>query len=175
MKSIKITFWLLGFGCGIVLAGGIGTVLSLKTVRQEEHMEKQTSIEQANQPEMVNDSEKQDLESTSEIDEPNETNEIDQDKRLVTSPDVVEIQEDDLASMTNEVVEPEIKKCQIMIPYQISASEVCSILQENGVVVDGEDFLEYIKKQKKQAYIKAGWHELSVGVDYDTLLNELIS
>lgn len=40
MKKVKFTFWLLGFGCGVILAGIIGTFLSLrinlKTVGVEE-------------------------------------------------------------------------------------------------------------------------------------------
>ena len=30
MKKVKFTFWLLGFGCGMILTGMLGTLLTLK-------------------------------------------------------------------------------------------------------------------------------------------------
>ena len=75
----------------------------------------------------------------------------------------------------NQKSEQVVGKKGVTIPSRMSASEICTLLEKEGIVDDGKAFLDYIKKQKKQALLRAGYYELSVGGSYLEILNELVS
>lgn len=170
MKKVKVTFWLLGFGCGITLAGIIGTLL---TLRVDAHM--QELGRQENNTNNI--AEESRIESQSNIEsEKNKENPIDpvlsESIQKDTNSNQVVI---DNHTQTIETKEKIIESyCTVHIPNTSSASDICTILEEAGVVENGKDFLEYIKAHKKQTRLRNGTHNLPKHTDYETLLTLLL-
>lgn len=65
--------------------------------------------------------------------------------------------------------------CEVYISDTSSASEICEILEEAGIVESGKDFHEYIKEHRKQTRLKDGMLNLPIQSDYETLLALLLA
>lgn len=162
MKKVKVTFWIIGFGCGIVVTGIIGALLTLNVQQKEKDevyaespkLEESTIIspesisDESKQHNLVEDEQKKVENSAIETNENQEQNNVDEQVKVIQN---------------------------VIIPSKLNASEICEILEKNGVVKDGDDFLKYVKEQKKQTYLKSGEYNLPVEASYDIILNKLIS
>lgn len=177
MKKIKVIFWVLGFGCGIVFSGIIGTWITLQVnVRIQNQSQgeifvsdsaEETKIE--NQNPIQNDKSRESLiEDKSSIAE----------KEVNNNQIVVNNNEELIGSGDNRGIEKNEKKqedyCEIFIPSTSGASEICKILEEAGIVENGKAFHDYIKEKGKQAYLKDGHFTLPKDADYETLLALLV-
>ena len=153
MKKIKFTFWLLGFGCGMAFTGILGTFISLKVVPmsivQETHKSLSEDVAQ------------------SEGEMPTQLSQVDENAQNQQSNINGDGQE-------SESLEQEALYREIDIPSVYSASEICQLLQEEGIVEDGKAFLEYIRERKLQRYLQDGHLKLPLNASYEELLNELI-
>lgn len=182
MKRVKITFWILGFGCGVILTGIIGVLVSLKAnysvqkmLLEERYKEQQVEANQTNSVE----NHKIQNEGASQ-EEQNEAN-----KQVTSSVESKKPAKQDQNSAkdhsnvsnqaSTQKAEQVVGKKGVTIPSRLSASEICTLLEKEGIVDDGKAFLDYIKKQKKQAYLRAGYYELSIGGSYLEILDELVS
>lgn len=167
MKKVKFTFWLLGFGCGMILTGMLGTLLTLKVdfevVSSQEDQKLSTMQSMTNEHEEI---EELTLEENEKVSEVNPTEEDDLTKDLVEEKKNIS----DIEESTIKVQE----KYEIYIPEQSGASEICTILEQAGLVENGKDFLGYIKENGKQTKLKNGYLELPYNADYATLLELLV-
>lgn len=164
MKKIKVTFWLLGFGCGITFSGIVGTWVTLQ-IDASIQQENQVSIENKNQQEKLKDSiqNKEPLEG----------------KDVNNNQVVVDNKEEIIGGEERKTIEESKEKTQdyyeVFIPSTSGASEICSILEAAGIIESGKEFHQYIKAQGKQAYLKDGTFKLPKDVDYETLLTLLLA
>ena len=173
MKKVKLTFWLIGFGCGIVVTGMIGALLCLNV-----------KVEPKDQVYAINDSISNQLEEEkalmiqeSQIETQKHSNEVNAKSESQTVAETKFTQQDSDQKNNQDfgtVIEEE-KFCEVVIPSNLSASEICKLLEEKGIVEDGKAFLAYIKERKKQTYLKSGHYNLQINVSYEELLSELIS
>ena len=168
MKQVKLTFWLIGFGCGIVITGITGALITLNiSTNGVEQVVSSDGLEnQATKQFVV---ENQEIHTTEE-----ELQEIQKSDQQVET----KIQQNDMES--NQSVEvtdqEEIEQlCEVIIPNKVTASEICQILQECGVVEDGTELLAYIKERKQQTLLKSGKLILPIGGTYEEILEELVS
>lgn len=178
MKKLKVTFWLLGFGCGIILAGIVGTLLTLRVdARVQEVNRKENNVN--------------DIVEESRIESPNSL-ESERNTEALIDPVLNEsIQKDtnnnqiminskeefngDHPTQDIEAKEEIIESYYtVYIPSTSSASDICVILEEAGIVESGEDFLDYIKVHKKQTRLRHGTQNLPKHTDYETLLTLLL-
>lgn len=181
MKKIKVTFWLLGFGCGITFAGTIGTWVTLQI---------DASIHKENQEENEKNEKIQEFEAENEISLKNKSQQenlkdFEQDREYVEQKDVnnnqvmVDNKEELIGGDENKAIEKQEEKteeyCEVFIPSTSGATDICSILEAAGVIESGKEFRRYIKEQEKQTYLKDGTFNLPKGADYETLLALLLA
>lgn len=167
MKKVKFTFWLLGFGCGMILTGMLGTLLTLK-VDFEVVSSQDDQIHNTMQPLTKENKEIENL-SLEESDTVSEDEPIKEDNLIE---DLVGEKENTL-KLEESTIETQ-EKYEVYIPDQSGASEICRILEQAGIIENGKDFLEYIKENEKQTKLKNGYLELPYNADYATLLELLV-
>lgn len=178
MKKVKVTFWLLGFGCGIALAGMIGTLLSLRidVMGQQASTKENTTLNKVSQrEESQNPTDKQSVEGSHTDLAKGEEKEEQLRGSEVEEAHMAESSADSHTSIITTDEETLEKHYEVFIPNNSSASQICSILEEVGVVESGKDFLTYIKEHKKQTRLKDGKLTLPVQADYETLLALLLA
>jgi len=176
MKKVKVTFWLLGFGCGIALAGMIGTLLSLRIdgFVQQADVKESNSVSEIKEENQNDTNEQVTKENNIDL----VLSEASQDQ--LSGNQAVESNEeepslDNHTSMTGTQQELTEKYYEVFIPNNSSASEICAILEQVGIVESGKDFLSYIKEHKKQTRLKDGTLKLPMQTDYETLLALLLT
>jgi len=174
MKRLKLTFWILGFGCGMVVTGIIGTLLSLNievdTTKQSDKTEQVSEIKE----ESLVQKETGVLETVDAKETLNETTSINH--TLSSEGKLGEHAEEQGESQETQQVEiSQNEVCEITIPSDLSASQICEILEKNNIVESGKDFLAYVKERKKQTYMQSGHYTLPIHADYEELLEQLIS
>lgn len=175
MKKVKVTFWLLGFGCGIALAGMIATLLTLRidTSSQRISTRKSDVLDEQIKENEDNVEEKNDERSSIESSDDNNIEKEINDGRIAMEDKEQSFGNDDKTS----VIEQQNKErdyYEVDIPNASSANEICIILEKAGIVEDGKDFLSYIKEHKKQTRLKNGRINLPSYADYETLLALLL-
>lgn len=182
MKKVKVTFWLLGFGCGIALAGIIGTLL---TLRVDAHME-ELSAQENNVNSVIEEwrtESQSNMETKTDKENPNdpELSERRQEEVEDTYSNQVAINNKEELTNENDMQTIDLKQetiesyYKVHIPNTSSASEICTILEKEGIVEDGKDFLKYIKEHKKQTRLRYGTLNLPKHADYETLLTLLLA
>ena len=173
MKKVKLTFWLIGFGCGMIVTGIIGAISTLNV-----STDKLKAV--VSQDEVV----------------AWENNELAEDTTQDTAKkmqDKIRVKENQLEEVTKEINENHNREnmqttiendteftgvekvSEVIIPSQVTASEICKILQQNGIVQNSDDFLAYIKEQKKQTMLKSGKYILPIEGSYEEILKQLLS
>lgn len=179
MKKVKVTFWLLGFGCGIALAGIVGTLLTLRVdARMQESSRQENNVN--------NVGEESRIESQSNMEsEKNKENSIDSvlsesiQEDISSNQVVINNKEEHTRDNHLQAIERQEEiiesYCIVHIPNTSSASEICTLLEEAGIVENGKDFLEYIKAHKKQTRLRYGTLNLPNHTDYETLLTLLLT
>ncbi len=176
MKKVKVTFWLLGFGCGIALAGMIGTLLSLRI----DAIVQYTNIAENNRVDEIREENQEDATKQNAEESSADLVLSDADKEQLSTNEAVESNReepfvDDHTSTISTEQEVTEKLYEVFIPNNSSASEICTILEEVGIVESGEDFLAYIREHKKQTRLKDGSLQLPMLADYETLLALLLT
>ena len=178
MKRVKFTFGIIGFGCGMVTSGMIGTLLSLN-IKVPEHASTNASKEQVViEEDKENSHSKQEVISTeTNIENESSTSKVSEDKAQ-------KIQEEQAADHIQEKKDEPVENltqsensgvCEVIIPSKVSAGEICEILKDAGVIDDAENFLSYIKSRKKQTSLKSGQYTLPINANYEDILEALIS
>lgn len=165
MKSVKLTFWLIGFGCGIIIAGIAGALITINVSGDEKNtvagevavmsQEKSQVIEEEIPP------------HNEEIIQPNLLQ-----NQAVNEEEVeqIEISEEEIENAPNQAD----RFYEITIPSNVTASQICMMLQEHGIIENSDEFLAYIKERKKQTLLKSGRYKLPVGGTYEEILEELL-
>lgn len=160
MKQIKKTYWLLGFGCGIVLSGIIGAVTALGIQDDSKKisgvLEQQVEQTYEKQNQNRQDNETVDEYKTQKYEEKQDVNES---VSLPTNIPHVEAKE--------------IETIEVYIPSKAIAREIATILHEHGVVDDATSFLEFVREQKKTTKLKDGNLTFVKNASYEEVLNTL--
>lgn len=165
MKNLKFTFWLIGFGCGIVISGIIG---ALFTINVDAHENSKESIKL--EADQLSKHETERVEEA-QVEMPS----VQQDKKKPSN--VSEQREEKLSaevSTTSTLKVIEQKYCELEIPKNANATQICQLLQEKNVIRDSEEFLEYIKSKGMQNRLRAGKVRLPELGEYETILDTLI-
>lgn len=174
MKKVKVTFWILGFGCGIALAGMIGTLLTLRidTSSQRISTRENDSVDEQIKEQQDDIEEKSDEGSSIDSSHDNDIEE-DNNGQIIMENEDPSFATDDKMSIVEQQKEVETYR-EVYIPNASSAQSICTILEKAGIVADGKDFLSYIKEHKKQTRLKNGTLNLPTDASYETLLELLI-
>ncbi len=168
MKNLKFTFWLIGFGCGMVVSGIIGALFTINLEAHETNDEpikivtdqlKQRELEEEKKVEVKNGQVIQDEKVRLDIDINKQNSEITPSPTLTTT-------------STLKVVQK--KYCEIEIPKNISAVEICELLEEKGVISSSDVFLEYVKSQNMQSRLRAGKIKVPILGSNEEILDALV-
>lgn len=175
MKKVKVTFWLLGFGCGIALAGMIGTLLTLRIdISSQRISTRENDVVDELIKEKQDDVEKKSNEVSSIDSSPDNGIERDDNNgQILMENEELSFAADDQTSIVEQQNEAETYR-EVSIPNASSANEICTILENAGIVENGKDFLSYIKEHKKQTRLKNGTLSLPTDASYETLLELLL-
>ncbi|MDF2612661.1 MAG: endolytic transglycosylase MltG [Clostridia bacterium] len=174
-SSKRFVFWLIGFGCGIILSGIIMIGFIFNTAEYQGQL-----------ADRVSNSEKE-KNSPSAAESAADNSEINQiiDNTVNASVSDQESDEEDSKQQTDTITEsalPEVKQEEkeqtitVYIPNNTNATKVCQLLEQEGVVQDGEDFLNFIIKNGKTKKLRGNIEKVfPLNGDYDVILNILIS
>lgn len=184
MKKIKVTFWLLGFGCGMVCMGILGTWMTLKIGAD---MQKEDQ-EQGRVHNPLEGARNENLEDINDKDVNNKTdslieyaeNKDDSQVKIINNNEMIVDNKEELVGgekhQSLEKNEVEIEGyCEVFIPSTSGAGDICTILEKAGVIEDAKEFHNYIKAQGKQVYLKDGTFTLPKHADYKKLLTLLVA
>lgn len=95
-----------------------------------------------------------------------------QETRQIESIQINNIKSDQsLGSAQNMLAAKEVIK--INIPKNLGASQICKILQENGVIDNSKQFKEYIVKEGKTTKLRSGDFFFTKDLEYDEVLDIL--
>lgn len=160
MKKLKMTYWLLGFGCGIILSGIVGVFCSLN-IRLE------TSAINHNEPTTVvgNNSEEENKPIKHNIEKEYKSEKYEEENA-----------KSDTQALSNEKIE-DVKETsstiQVHIPTQSGATDIAQILKLADVIDDANAFISFIKDQNKATQLKHGDIVFSKNLTYEQVLEIL--
>lgn len=154
----SFTFWLVGFGCGIILSGLIGVVMLLNTDEYKNSINTQIDRSETTAPTLA------ELDA-SESDEDLGDSEIEVNNNL----------ESDEKSNNEQIEIEESGQIIVNIPSGLTASETCKLLEEYGVVEDGDAFNEYIRSKQKTTKLREGEREFPKNATYEEVLDLLLT
>lgn len=163
-KKKNFIFWLIGLGCGFILSG---IVVMLCLLQVEEYRNSLWKVQdQVGQEQSIQEiTRKTSLPQTSPenvvTDVPEEINKI------------VSSKEEDAELNTSEI-EEENDMIKISIPRNLSASQTCEILENEGVVGDGKALTEYIKAEEKTTKLRSGNFIFEENMSYEEILDILL-
>ncbi len=161
MKQIKRAYWLLGFGCGIVLSGIIGAITALGI--QDDSKKTSGVLEQ--EVEQTYKNQEQNRQNNETVDE-YKTQKYEEKQEVVEN--------EDLPTHIPNVEVQEIETIEVYIPSKAIAREIAFILQEHGVVDDATSFLEFVREQKKTTKLKDGNLTFVKNGSYEEILDILL-
>ncbi len=175
-RKRQFIFGLIGLGCGMVLSGIFNLLIVLNTteykngitlnanqVLQEElkpenmQLEKETSIEVAGPIDLLT--------------KPNETSSSQKETQFKEDENVINSQK---ADNLLENVEDEESVITVIIPEKQSATQICELLEAEGVIKDAKSFREYLSEKKMTTKLKEGTIILRKNMSYDELLDNLM-
>lgn len=168
MKNLKFTFWLIGFGCGMVVSGIIGVLFTINLQAHETASEpieivtdqlKQRELEEEKKVEVKNEQVIQDGKMRLDMDVNKQNSEITPSSELTTTSTIKVVQK---------------KYCEMEIPKNMSAVEICELLEEKGVISSSEAFLEYVKSQNMQSRLRAGKVKVPILGSHKDILDALV-
>ena len=152
-KNKKFIFWLIGFGCGMVLSGIIAILYSLNTKEYRQDFTSTLTTQPSKQIELREDTEQK------------------QQQTLQTSETTDAIDTTTKPIMTTK--ETQSDTITVYIPKGISATEICSLLQEKDVIANANEFFEYVKEMNKTKRLKYGEIIFPRNANYEVVLYHL--
>ena len=162
MKQIKMTYWLLGFGCGIILSGIVGTICTLNVQEYKNSVvnaKELETIETNNQGEQI----KSDDEKVEEYKTEKYEDEIQISDQESPDTDTLELN----AELPEEI--------EIDIPPMSNATEIASILEDAGIIDNSKAFINFLKQNKKTTKLKQGKVTFPKIATYEEILTILIN
>jgi len=178
----KLIYGLIGFGCGIALSGiimlvvilnideyqkGLITYISSSDEQKEDIRQDNTTQPSSIEEDLVNDDLKiqdtiiDNTLSDQEIIEHSNIEDMISDQEAIEESTVLKNNRDESRNIT------------VYIPQYSTAVRICKILQEQGVILDAEDFANYIKANNKTKKLRSGKLILSPQSSYEELLKQL--
>lgn len=180
----RFIFWIIGFGCGIVLSATIMVGLVFNTKEYKAQLASEFSS-QENLGKLKESTELDNKEITKEIEDAQGTEPLLKDKPISSNPTEEslkpgseEIKGSPITSdsaLKAEKKAEELQTVTVNIPKQATAKKICELLQRQGVIEDAEDFSKYIVEKRKTKYLKDGKIVFPIGAEYDVILGILIT
>lgn len=159
---MKKTYWLLGFGCGIVLSGIIGAIMALGI--QEYSEEAAPEVER----EMIQSNENLDKGAiNNETVDEYKTEKYEQDQTINEGVSTDIKVEEDIKVEAPETIE-------VYVPERMIASEIAMLLEEYGVIEDAITFVEFVREQKKTTKLQDGKLIFDKNGSYEEILEILV-
>ncbi|PHV71770.1 hypothetical protein CS063_04215 [Sporanaerobium hydrogeniformans] len=146
----KVTFWLIGLGCGMIISGITMMVYILscesairEIVKENEvHAEKQTDEIKAQQIEIP---------SNEKI-----SSALQELKQEISGLKKETQEEEGIEKSSTLTDENQNEKIKVFISKRMNAIEICKLLKEAGVIEDEKNFFDYVSAQNKTRYLKSG-------------------
>ncbi len=172
----KLIYGLIGFGCGVALSGIMMLVVVLNTEEYQQGLVNYQIRDRAYSPEteankMINKDIIIDSANTSTNMEDRNSNAVVEILEPVSTEQADSSQAEGLQEDMGQADEPQM--ITVIIPKHSSSERICQILEEQGVVADGEDFERYIRLNKRSKYLRSGPVVLPAHAEYDKLLEIL--
>lgn len=170
---MKLKYYLNGFGAGVLFATIVLSIAfyinSGKGQIQDQNVDMTTTTEQQEiTTETVKESESIDETSTEEsIAEttPEET---------TTKEEIEETSTEQITEETQEITtKPEDQIVSLKILSGMTSDAVARKLEELGIIQSAQDFDNYLIRKGYDNKIHPGNYEISVGADYETILNQI--
>lgn len=166
IKKLKLTYWLLGFGCGIVLSGTMGILYSLniQEYRSDVNSGKSVAVTPENSQNPI---------KTSEINEPEQykTEKYEKQEHIIKqeSPEQESPNRDN--SSSNKILSESL---EVFIPSQSRATDIAKILEVAGVLENSNAFIQFIEDQNKTTKLRHGSLIFRKNLNYEEILDILI-
>ncbi|WP_054738666.1 endolytic transglycosylase MltG [Cellulosilyticum ruminicola] len=175
-RKRQFIFGLIGLGCGMVLSGIFNLLIVLNTVEYKNGVTLNTN--QIIQEEMKSESKLKEKETSIEKMKPNELaakpNEIKEAVNEMTlKQNEVEVKKQE-TSRSEKVIDNEDEEITIIIPEEQSATQICELLQAEGVIKDAKEFRAYIGEKEMTTKLKEGTIILRKNMSYNELLDNLM-
>lgn len=155
-----MTYWLLGFGCGIILSGIVGAICSLNI------QEYNIGVSNVTDPPMM------EINNQEQFEKINNEN-IEEYKTEKYENEISSVEQE---SSKVERVDPSIEvleTIEVSIPSKSMATDIAKILEKAGVIEDSKAFVDFIKEKKKTTKLKSGKIIFTKNSSYDEILEIL--
>ena len=155
-----MTYWLLGFGCGIILSGIVGAICSLNI------QEYNIGVSNVTDPPMM------EINNQEQYEKINNEN-IEEYKTEKYENEISSVEQE---SSKVERVDPSIEvleTIEVNIPSKSMATDIAKILEKAGVIEDSKAFVDFIKEKKKTTKLKSGKIIFTKNSSYDEILEIL--
>ena len=155
-----MTYWLLGFGCGIILSGIVGAICSLNI------QEYNIGVSNVTDPPMM------EINNQEQFEKINNEN-IEEYKTEKYENEISSVEQE---SSKVERVDPSIEvleTIEVNIPSKSMATDIAKILEKAGVIEDSKAFVDFIKEKKKTTKLKSGKIIFTKNSSYDEILEIL--
>ncbi len=155
-----MTYWLLGFGCGVILSGIVGAICSLNI------QEYNIGVSNVTDPPMM------EINNQEQFEKINNEN-IEEYKTEKYENEISSVEQE---SSKVETVDPSIEvleTIEVNIPSKSMATDIAKILEKAGVIEDSKAFVDFIKEKKKTTKLKSGKIIFTKNSSYDEILEIL--
>ena len=178
MKNRRMLYIILGFGCGLVLAGVVGLITSLNpqayTISENSQMQdnKESSASDIKDNNKVEEYKIEQYinENVTEEDQGDEKETLKNQNIGVVKNEVSEVTEDKkatnrhiAANSEEQIVENE-DYIYVDIPKDFGATEICQLLEQEKIIENADEFLTYIREEDKQTKLLDGRIEFKYGM-----------
>lgn len=168
-KKRQFIFGLIGLGCGMILSGIFNLLILLNTTEYKNGIT--LNAKQMIQEELKTESNLEEKEAPVKGARPN---------KLVVDQNEVMPQQNEFTAETqkNDGLEKEAggeeSLITITIPEKQNATQICELLQAEGVIEDAKDFRDYISEKKMTTKLKEGTIIFRKNMSYNELLDNLM-
>lgn len=186
MKKTKLTFWLIGFGCGIMVTSMVNVLITLNLTPTDVQQSIKNDILAPTTQTITEtiSNEKTDMPTNIKIENIDEqlhkdttsVEEINTTIENQTEPTNTSVEQTEDMTKTTEKAEQTTqtsKTCQITITDYLSGNDICKMLAEKGLVDDADAFRKYIWEQGKAKALNSGTIDIPYGLSYAELLTLL--
>lgn len=175
-RKRQFIFGLIGLGCGMVLSGIFNLLIVLNTTEYKNGITLNAS--QMMQEELNSENKQVEKEAAIEATGPSDlttkskqTNSSQKETQFKEDENVISSQK---ADNLLEDIEDEDSVITVIIPEEQSATQICELLEVEGVIKDAKSFREYLSEKKMTTKLKEGTITLRKNMSYNELLDNLM-
>lgn len=165
-KKIKLTYWLLGFGCGIALSGMMGILYSLNIqgYRSDTSNDQSLVVTSDASQNLIKENESHKLQEY-------KTEKYEEQEAIIEQGGS-EQEPSNKEQSSRETIASEV--LEVYIPSQSRAMDIAKILEAAGVLEDSNAFITFIEEQNKTTKLRHGSLVFAKNLNYKEILDILI-